>query len=59
MLEYIRHLEELQIVSMIRENSGVYFFDSEFWGGGIEHFIKLGGGASKIYNNLNRGPVKI
>jgi hypothetical protein len=44
---------------MIRENSGLYFFDSEFWGGGIEHFIKLGGGASKIYNNLNRGPVKI
>ena len=30
MLEYIRHLEELQIVSMIRENSGLYSFDSEF-----------------------------
>ena len=27
MLEYIRHLEELQIVSMIRENSGLYSFD--------------------------------
>jgi hypothetical protein len=37
MLEYIRHLEELQIV-MIRENSGLYSFDSEF-----------GRGASKIY----------
>jgi hypothetical protein len=59
MLEYIRHLEELQIVSMIRENSGLYSFDSEFWGGGIENVIKLGGGASKIYNNLNRGSVKI
>ena len=34
MLEYIRHLEELQIVSMIRENSGLYSFDSEFWRGG-------------------------
>ena len=38
MLEYIRHLEELQIVSTIRENSGLYSFDSE-----------RGGGASKIY----------
>ena len=42
MLEYIRHLEELQIVSMIRENSGLYSFDSEFWsqwrgGGGRGH----------------------
>ena len=51
--EYIRHLEELQIVSMIRENSGLYSFNSEFWrggggGGGIENVIKLGG-ASKIY----------
>ena len=26
MLEYIRHLEELQIVSTIRENSGLYSF---------------------------------
>jgi hypothetical protein len=34
MLEYIRYLEELQIVSMIRENSGLYSFDSEFGGGG-------------------------
>jgi hypothetical protein len=30
-LEYIRHLEELQVVSMIRENSGLYSLDSEFW----------------------------
>jgi hypothetical protein len=51
MLEYIRHLEELQIVSMIRENSGLYSFDSEFWrgGGGIENFKNLEGGASRIY----------
>jgi hypothetical protein len=34
MLEYIRHLEELQFVSAIRENSGLYCFDSGFWGGG-------------------------
>ena len=50
MLEYIRHLEELQIVSMIRENSGLYSFDSEFW---------REGGHRKFTNNLNRGPVKI
>jgi hypothetical protein len=30
MLEYIRHLEELHIVSMTRGNSGLYSFDSEF-----------------------------
>ena len=30
MLDYFGHLEELQIVSMIRENSGLYSFDSEF-----------------------------
>jgi hypothetical protein len=28
-LEHIRHLEELQIVSMIRENSGLYSFNSD------------------------------
>ena len=28
MLEYIRHLEELQFVSAIRENSRLYSFDS-------------------------------
>ena len=43
MLEYIRHLEELQIVSMIRENSGLHSFDSEFWGGGIENFKNMEG----------------
>jgi hypothetical protein len=62
MLEYIRHLEELQIVSMIRENSGLYSFDSEFWregGGGIGNFQNLEGGHRKFTNNLNRGPVKI
>ena len=50
MLEYIRHLEELQIVSMIRENSGLYSFDSEFWrgGGGALKILKTWG-ASKIY----------
>jgi hypothetical protein len=42
MLEYIRHVEELQIISMIRENSGLYSFDSKFWGG-IENFKILGG----------------
>ena len=64
MLEYIRHLEELQIVSMIRENSGLYSFDSELWrgeGGGIENFKNLEGGRGhrKFTNNLNRGLVKI
>jgi hypothetical protein len=43
MLKYIRHLEELQIVSMIRENSGLYSFDSEFRGGGIGNFKNLEG----------------
>jgi hypothetical protein len=51
-LEYIRHLEELQIVSMIRENSGLYSFDSDwlyFFGGGIENFKNLkGGGIEKL-----------
>jgi hypothetical protein len=60
-LEYIGHLEELQIVSTIRENSGLYSFDSEFWGvgGGIENFKNLEGGHQKFTNILNRGPVKI
>ena len=51
MLEYIRHLEELQIVSMIRENSGLYSFDSKFWrgGGGALKILKTWRGASKIY----------
>jgi hypothetical protein len=47
MLEYIRHLEELQIVSMIRENSGLYSFDSEFW--------REGGGALKILKTWRGG----
>jgi hypothetical protein len=58
MLEYIRHLEEVEIVSMIRENSGLYSFDPEFWGG-IENFKNMEGGHRKFTNNLNRGPVKI
>jgi hypothetical protein len=29
-LDYIRHLEELQVVPAIRENSGLYSFDSGF-----------------------------
>ena len=33
MLEYIR-LEELQIVSMMKENSGLYSFDFDIWGRG-------------------------
>jgi hypothetical protein len=32
--ECIRHLEELKIVSMIRENSGLSSFHSDFFGGG-------------------------
>jgi hypothetical protein len=50
MLEYIRHLEKLQIVSMIRGNSGLYSFDSEFWrgGGGIENFKTLEGGIENL-----------
>jgi hypothetical protein len=60
MFEYIRHLEELQIVSMIiRENSGLYSFDSEFWGGGALKILKTWRGHRKFTNNLNRGPVKI
>ena len=47
MLEYIRHVEELQIISMIRENSGLYSFDFEFWGGALK--ILKSRGASKIY----------
>jgi hypothetical protein len=58
MLEYIRHLEELQIVSMIRENSGLHSCDSEF-GGGIDFFKTWRGRHRKFTNNLNRGPVKI
>ena len=51
MLEYIRHLEELQIVSMIRENSGLYSFDSKFWRGGgrgFENFKNLEGGIENL-----------
>ena len=48
MLEYIRYLEELQIVSMIRENSGLYSFDSEFGGGALK-ILKTWRGVSKIY----------
>jgi hypothetical protein len=43
---------ELQIVSMITENSGLYSFDSEFWGGGgggALKILKTWRGASKIY----------
>ena len=45
MLEYIRHLEELQIISTIRENCTPSIPNS---GGGIENFKNLEG-ASKIY----------
>jgi hypothetical protein len=48
-LEYIGHLEELQIISTIRENSGLYSFDSKFWGGGgIENFKNLEGGIKNL-----------
>jgi hypothetical protein len=35
---------------MIRENSGLYSFDSEFWreGGGIENFKNLEGGIENL-----------
>ena len=49
MLEYIRHLEELQFVSAIRENSRLYSFDSGFWRGGG------GGGGIENFKNLERG----
>jgi hypothetical protein len=49
MLEYIRHLEELQFVSAIRENSRLYSFDSGFWrGGGIENFKNLERGIENL-----------
>jgi hypothetical protein len=51
MLEYIRHLEELQIVSsMIRENSGLYSFDSEFWreGGALKILKTWRGGIENL-----------
>jgi hypothetical protein len=52
MLEYIRHLEELQIVSMIRENCGLYSFDSELWrkGGGALEILKTWRGGGGIEN---------
>jgi hypothetical protein len=59
MLEYIRHLEELQIVSLIRENSGLYSFDTDFFfgGGGIENFKTWKGGV-EIYQYSEQGPCK-
>ena len=61
MLEYNRHLEELQVVSAIRENSGLYYFDSGFWGGGgggdIENLKNVGTGRRNFTNNRNRGPA--
>jgi hypothetical protein len=41
---------ELQIVSMTRENSGLYSFDSNFFvgGGGIENFRNLEGGIENL-----------
>jgi hypothetical protein len=48
MLEYNKHLAELQLVSMIRENSGLHSFDSEFWGGGIENFKNTEGGIENL-----------
>jgi hypothetical protein len=48
MLEYNRHLEELQLVSMIRENSGLHSFDSEFWGGALKILKTLKGGIENL-----------
>jgi hypothetical protein len=41
-LEYIRHLKELQVVSAIRENSELYSFDSGFGGGALKILKTLG-----------------
>ena len=49
-LEYIRHLEELQIVSMIRDNSGLYSFDSNFFflGGALNILETWRGGIANL-----------
>ena len=62
MLEYIRHLEELQIDCIYdkREFRIVLLrFRILEGGGGIENFKNLQGGHRKFTNNHNRGPVKI
>jgi hypothetical protein len=62
MLEYIRHLEELQIVSMITENipdCTPSIPNSGGGGGALEILKTWRGGHRKFTNNLNRGPVKI
>jgi hypothetical protein len=43
-LEYIRHLEELQFESAIRENSRLYSFDSTFWRGALKILKTWSGG---------------
>ena len=53
MLEHIRFLEEVQFVSAIRENSGLYSSDSGFWGGGISNFKNLEGEHRKFTNIVN------
>ena len=57
MLEYIRHLEQLQIVSMIRENPDCT--PSIPNSGGAMKSLKTWRGHRKCTNNLNKGPVKI
>ena len=58
MLEYIRHLEELQFVSAIRENPDCTpsIPDS---GEGALKILKTWGGHRKYTNIPNRGPIKI
>jgi hypothetical protein len=54
--ENIRHLEELQFVSAIRENFRLYSFDSG--GGGALKIVKTWRRASKIYQYPQQGPCK-
>ena len=49
MLEFIRHLEERQFVSAIRENSRLCSFDSGFLKGGDIETWRGGGGGERVY----------
>ena len=55
MLEFIRHLEERQFVSAIRENSRLCSFDSGFLKGGGDIETWRGGGGIEIINNTRGG----
>jgi hypothetical protein len=58
-LEYIRHLKELQVVSAIRENPNCTPSIPDSGVGALKILKMLGGGHRKFTNNPNRGPVKI